>query len=326
MVKVAVLDDWQGVAQTSADWSVLQSHADVVFFDKPFADEDDAAKSLADFEVLMVMRERTPFPTSLVRRLGKLKLFSLTGHRAGSVDMKALAAQGVTISTTGGGESGTGTAEIALGLMLAAARHIPAADASIRGGGFQAGVLPGMELSGKTLGLFGLGRLGQLMARYGAALGMDVIAWSQNLTAEKARAGGATLVPKDTLLERADVVSLHLVLSDRTRGIIGAAELARMKQGAILVNTSRGPLIDEAALIAALRVGQIVAALDVFEREPLPADHPFRSLRNTVLTPHLGYGTNEVYRDFFTQGIENVLAYLDGAPIRVLHIEQGSRQ
>jgi phosphoglycerate dehydrogenase-like enzyme len=295
----------------------------VVFFEEPFADEDEAAARLADFDVLMAMRERTPFPASLVRRLGKLRLFGLTGSRAGLIDMKALAAQGVTICTTGGGSNGAGTAEIALGLMLSAARRIPAADATIRAGGFQVGVPLGFELAGKTLGLLGLGRLGQLMARYGQALGMEVLAWSQNLTEAAASAGGAKLVPKDELLGRADVVSLHLVLSDRTRGIIGAAEFARMKQGAILVNTSRGPLVDEAALIAAVEAGRIVAALDVYHHEPLAPDHPLRRLPNTVLTPHLGYGTAEVYSDFFRQGIENVLAFLDGAPIRVLQPGNG---
>ena len=320
MTRVAVLDDWQRIAAASADWAALEARAEVVFFEEPFADEDDAAARLADFDVLMVMRERTPFPASLVRRLRKLQLFGLTGSRAGLIDMKALAAQGVTICTTEGGGSGAGTAEIALGLMLAAARRIPAADAAMRGGGFQTGVPLGFELAGKTLGLLGLGRLGQLVARYGRALGMEVVAWSQNLTEEAARAGGAAWVPKEELLARADVVSLHLVLSDRTRGIVGMAELARMKHGAILVNTSRGPLVDEAALIAAVQAGRIVAALDVYDREPLAPDHPFRSLPNTVLTPHLGYGTAEVYRDFFRQGIENVLAFLDGTPIRVLEV------
>ena len=318
MTRIAVLDDWQRIARASADWTELEARAEVVFFEEPFADEDDAANRLVDFDVLLAMRERTPFPASLVHRLPKLKMFGLTGQRAGLIDMKALAAQGVTICTTAGGQDGAGTAEIALALMLAAARRIPQADAATRAGRFQADVPLGFELAGKTLSLFGLGRLGQRMARYGNALGMDVVAWSQNLTAEAARAGGAELLRKDEVLERADVLSLHLVLSDRTRGIVGAAELARMKPGAMLVNTSRAPLVDEAALIAALRAGRIVAALDVFDGEPLKADHPFCSLPNTVLTPHLGYSTAEVYRVFFQQGIENALAFLDGAPIRVM--------
>lgn len=324
MTKIAVLDDWQDVARTSADWSALQAQAEVVFFREAFADEGDAARSLASFDVVMAMRERTAFPASLVRRLPRLRLFSLTGKRAASVDMAALAAQGVTITTTGGGDTGAATAELALSLMLAAARNLPAADASIRAGGFQAGTAPGFELEGRTLGLLGLGRLGRRMARYGAALGMEVVAWSQNLTAETAQEGGAAYLPLDTLLRRADVVSLHLVLSARTRGLLGAPQLACMKPGAILVNTSRGPLVDEAALVEALRAGRLVAALDVYDREPLPAGHPFRSLPNTVLTPHLGYVTEGAMREFYRQGIENVLAFLAGAPIRVLPQADGA--
>jgi phosphoglycerate dehydrogenase-like enzyme len=235
--------------------------------------------------------------------------------------MAALRAQGVVICTAGGGDNGANTAELALLLMLAAARGLPRADAAIRAGGFQAGTLPGVELDGKVLGLIGLGRLGGRMAHYGAALGMRVIAWSRHLTPELAAAGGATCVPLEVLLEQADVVSLHMVLSASTRGLIGAPQLARMKKGAILVNTSRGPLIDEAALIAALRSGRLVAALDVYDREPLPPDHPLRTLPNTVLTPHLGYVTQATMGAFHRQGIENVLAFLRGAPIRVLAAE-----
>jgi phosphoglycerate dehydrogenase-like enzyme len=270
----------------------------------------------------MAMRERTAFPASLVRRLPALRLFSLTGKRAGSVDMQALAGQGVTITTTGGSDTGAATAELALLLMLAAARNLPRADASIRAGGFQAGVAPGFELEGKVLGLIGLGRLGQRMARSANALGMTVIAWSQNLTAEAAEKAGAAYAPLDALLGRADVVSLHLILSPRSRGLLGAPQLARMKPGAILVNTSRGPLVDEPALIAALQAGRLVAALDVYDREPLPADHPFRTLPNTVLTPHLGYVTQTAMRQFYQQGIENVLAFLAGKPIRVMEVDR----
>lgn len=318
MTKMAVLDDWQGIARTSADWSALQAQAEVVFFQEAFANEDDAAQALAAFDVVMALRERTAFPASLVKRLPKLRLFSLTGKRAGSVDMAALAAQGVTVTTTDGSDTGAATAELALALMLAAARGLPAGDAAIRSGGFQTGTMPGFALEGKVLGLLGLGRLGQRMARYGWALGMEVIAWSQNLTAEAAQEGGAAYAPLDTLLRRADVVSLHLVLSPRTRGLIGATQLAAMKPGSILVNTSRGPLVDEAALLEALQAGKLIAALDVYDREPLPAGHPFRSMRNTVLTPHLGYVTQTTMREFYQQGIENVLAFLAGAPIRVL--------
>lgn len=318
MTNIAVLDDWQQVALKSADWEALKARGRVVFFHEPFVSEDDAAARLKEFEVVMAMRERTAFPSSLVRRLTNLRLFSLTGARAASVDMVALRMQGVTITFTEGGGTGTATAELALGLMLAALRNIPLADATIRGGGFQAGVAPGEELEGKVIGLIGLGRLGRMMARYCTALGMEILAWSQNLTEAAASAHGATHVSKETLLERSDVVSLHLVLSERTRGILGAADLARMKPGALLVNTSRGPLVDAAALAASLRAGRIRAALDVYDTEPLAAGDPLRGLPNTVLTPHLGYATAATFRDFYRQSIENVLAFLDGRPIRVL--------
>jgi phosphoglycerate dehydrogenase-like enzyme len=318
MTKVAVLDDWQRTAQASADWSALEARAEVVFFHQAFADADEAARALSDADVVMAMRERTAFPATLVRRLPKLKLFAMTGKRAASIDIEALAAQGVTVCHAEGGGSGFATSELALGLMLAAARHIPAADAGMRAGRFQDGVPAGMELAGKTLGVIGLGRLGGRLARFARALDMRVIAWSQNLTRERAAEAGARLVPKEELLSSADVVSLHLVLSARTRGILGAADLARMKRGAILVNTSRGPLVDEAALIEAVRAGRIVAALDVYDREPLPADHPLRTLPNAVLTPHLGYVTTATMGAFYAQGIENVLAFLDGNPKRVL--------
>jgi phosphoglycerate dehydrogenase-like enzyme len=317
-MRVAVLDDWQGVARGAADWSALERRADVAFFHEAFADEDEAARHLVDFEILMVMRERTAFPESLIERLPKLRLFAMTGRRGASLDLAALARRNIVISYADGADAGEATAELALGLMLSAARAIPAADAAIRAGGFQAGVPAGFQLAGRTIGIIGLGRLGSRIAGYARALGMQVLAWSQNLTEDKATAAGAHLVPKETLLAESDVVSLHLVLSARTRGIIGAAELARMKQGAILVNSSRGPLIDEAALIDAVRAGRIIAALDVYDREPLPASHPLRTLPNTVLTPHLGYGTIETFRAFYRQGIENVLAFLDGTPIRVL--------
>jgi phosphoglycerate dehydrogenase-like enzyme len=318
MTRVAVLDDWQDVAPSSADWTALKACAEVVFFEAPFASEDEVAAKLADFDIVMAMRERTPFPASLVRRLPELRLFNMTGARAATIDSAALAAQGVTVCYTGGGDSGEATAELALGLMLAAARDIPGGDAAIRAGRFQEGVRVGRVLAGKTLGVVGLGRLGALMAGYGKALGMTVIAWSQNLTAERAEAAGAALVSKEDLLSRADVVSIHLVLSPRSRGIIGVAELARMKPGAILVNTSRGPLVDAAALLAAVQSGRVIAALDVYDREPLAADDPLRRAPNTTLTPHLGYGSRETFERFHDMSIENVLAFLDGKPIRVL--------
>jgi phosphoglycerate dehydrogenase-like enzyme len=318
VTKIAVLDDWQRVARKSANWTPLLARAEVKFFETPFASEDDAARQLAPFEILLVTRERTPFPASLIARLPNLKMFGLTGARAGLIDIAGMIARGITVCHTGGGPSGSSTAELALGLMLAAARRIPQGDVAVRAGRFQLGTEPGPVLDGKVLGLVGLGRIGARMATYGRAIGMKVLAWSQNLTDETATAAGAARASKDELLVAADVVSLHLVLSDRTRGILGAAELARMKKGAILVNTARAPLVDEAALVDAVQSGHIFAALDVFYREPLPADHPFTRAPNVVLTPHLGYGVIEVFREYYEQCIENALAFLDGKPIRVL--------
>jgi phosphoglycerate dehydrogenase-like enzyme len=322
MTKVAVLDDWQRLARDSADWSALERRAQVEFFHAALNGADDIAGMLADFDIILAMRERTAFPQSLVQRLPKLKMFGLTGARAASIDTEAMMSRGITVCYTGGGKSGSNTAELALGLMLAAARRIPAGDAAIRAGKFQDGVVAGFDLAGKTLGIIGLGRIGALVARYARALDMSVLAWSQNLTAQAAAAAGAALVTKDELLSRADIVTLHLVLSDRTRGIVGASDLQRMKQGAVLINTSRGPLIDEPALIAALRSGRLVAGLDVFDREPLPADHPLRTTPNTVLTPHLGYGTVETFQEFYRQSVENALAFLDGKPVRVMQKRQ----
>ena len=318
MTRVAILDDWQRVARACADWSRLASRAEVRFFDTPFASEDEAANSLAGFEIILATRERTPFPKSLIDRLPALKMFGLTGSRAGMIDLAYLQKRGVVVCYTDGGPGVESTAEVALALMLAAARRIPEGDSSVRRGRFQLDTPTGFVLAGKTLGLAGLGRIGARVAGYGKALGMSVLAWSQNLTDDRAAQAGARRVSKEALFEDSDVVSVHLVLSPRTRGVIGAADIARMKRGAILVNTSRGPLIDEKALVAALREGKITAALDVYDREPLPADHPLLSCPNTVLTPHLGYSVMEVYRVFFAQCLENTLAYLDGRPIRVL--------
>lgn len=318
MTRIAVTDDWQRVARASADWSPLEARAQVQFFTAPFADEDAAAKALAGFDAILATRERTPFPRSLIDRLPALRMFGLTGVRAGRIDLAYLQQRGVTVCCTDGGPGVESTAELALALLLAAARRVPESEASLRRGRFQLDAPTGFVLAGKTLGLVGLGRIGACMARYGRALGMTVLAWSQNLTPERAAEAGATLVPKDELLARADAVSVHLVLSARTRGVLGAGDLARMKTGAILVNTSRAPLVDEAALIAAARDGRLVAALDVFEREPLPAGHPLLACPNTVLTPHLGYSVREVYREFYVQCVQNALAWLDGAPIRLL--------
>ena len=266
------------------------------------------------------MRERTAFPQSLLRRLPKLRMIGITGASVATLDLAACARQGIVVCNTAGGGPGApfATAELALGLMIAAARAIPAADAILRARGFQRGVPTGRGLAGKTLGVVGLGRLGARMARYGAALDMNVIAWSPNLSEAKARESGARLVSKSDLMVTSDAISVHMVLSARSRGLIGAEDIARMKNGAILINTSRGPLIDEAALIAAVEAGRIIAALDVYDKEPLPADHPLRACPNTVLTPHLGYGVEETWRDFYSRSIDNAVAFLDGKPIRVL--------
>jgi phosphoglycerate dehydrogenase-like enzyme len=317
--RVAVLDDWQRIARQCADWTRLQQRAEVVFFDRPFADADDAVRRLAEFDILIPMRERTRFPKEVIARLPKLRMIALTGMRTWTIDIPECDRRGIVISHTAQGNSTAATAELALALLLAAARGLPAADASMRSGRFQEGLSPGITLDGKTLGVIGLGKIGSKMARYGQALGMDVIAWSPNLTTEKAAAAGARLVDRETLLRSADAVSLHVVLSDRSRGMLGEAELALMKPGAILVNTSRGPLVDEAALVRKLKSGSLVAALDVYDQEPLPADHPLRGLPNTVLTPHLGYGSQEVFQAFYGESVENVLAFLDGKPMRVLN-------
>ena len=322
MVKIAILDDWQDVARTSGDWSALATRADLKFFPGAFATEDEAAAALADFEILLTMRERTAFPESLIRRLPKLRMVSITGAFVATLDVAACSRQGVLVCNTAGGAPGApyATAELALGLLIAAARSIATGDATIRAGGFQRNVPVGVSLAGKTLGIIGLGRLGARMARYANALEMKVIAWSPNLTEDKARNAGARLVGKDDLMAESDAISIHMVLSPRSRGIIGAEDIARMKKGAILINTSRGPLIEEAALVAAVANGRIIAALDVYDKEPLPKDHPLLVSSHTVLTPHLGYGVAETWRDFYPRSIENAEAFLAGMPIRVVNL------
>jgi phosphoglycerate dehydrogenase-like enzyme len=317
MTKVAVLDDWQGVARGSADWVPLEARAEVVFFREAFESEDAAVAALGSFEIILTMRERTPLPASLINRLPKLRMLGITGNHNPSLDVAACVARGIVVSNTVAGSGGsTATAELALGLLIAAARAIPAGDAAMRRGGFQDGVPVGIALAGKTLGVIGLGRIGSQMAAFGQALGMTVLGWSTHLTPEAAAAAGATHVTKRELLQRSDAVSLHLVLSPRSRGTLGRDDLAAMKPGAILINTSRGPLIDEAALVEAVTAGRILAALDVFDREPLPPTHPLRHAPNTVLMPHLGYGVAETWAQFYSQSIENALAFLNGSPIR----------
>ena len=322
MTRIAVLDDWQGVARASADWSPLEARADVTIFQDAFADQDDAAAKLADFDIVLSMRERTPLPGSLINRLPKLRMLGMTGARNASLDTPACTARGIVVcNTQGGGYADSATAELALGLLLAAARGIPRGDANLRGGTFQMGVPVGIGLAGKTMGIMGLGRLGGYMATYCLALRMKVIAWSTNLTEERAYAMGAKLVSKDELMAQSDAISIHLVLSGRSRGLVGAADIAKMKKGAILINTSRGPIIDEAAMLAAVTAGKITAALDVYDKEPLPVDHPLRKAPNTVLTPHMGYGVKETWDGFYPQMIENALAFMDGKPVRVTNPE-----
>jgi len=315
VARVALLDDYQDVALSMADWKSLPAGTEVVVFKDHVAAEDAVAGRLADFDIVMALRERTPFPRTLLERLPKLKLLITAGMRNASIDMKAAAERGVTVCGTAG--LPYPTAELAWGLILSLMRRIPAEDRATREGRWQTSL--GLGLNGKTLGVLGLGTLGSRAAKVGLAFEMDVLAWSQNLTAERAKEIGVTLVPKDELLARSDIVSIHLVLGERTRGLIGARELGLMKRSAYLINTSRGPIVDEAALIRALGDGTIAGAgLDVFDEEPLPLDHAFRRLPNIVITPHLGYVTSETYHIFYGHAVEDIKAYLDGKPVRVL--------
>ena len=318
-MRVAVMDDWQNVAREATDWAPLQARAEVVFMHEPFASEAAAAAALAGFDAVIPMRERTPFTTSLLASLPNLKLIAQTGGRAGTMDMEAATKAGILVCNTHGERSSIGTAELTLGLIIAGTRQIARGDAAIRAGHFQQGVGIGPVLDGLTLGIIGFGRIGARVGGYGKALGMKLIAWSPNLTAEKAGAGGATLVDRDTLLATADVISLHVVLSARSRHMLAAPELARMKPGALLVNTSRGPLVDEHALVTALNERRITAALDVYSQEPLPADAPILTAPGTVLTPHLGYTVTDAFGAFYSQSIENILAFMDGRPLRMLN-------
>lgn len=315
MVRVAVLDDYQDVARKMTDWSVLPADVEVAVFRDHLTDQAALAERLKDFDIVMAMRERTPFPRTLLEQLPRLQLLTTTGMRNAAIDMQAAADCNVLVCGTGG--ILYPTAELTWGLILSLLRHIPDEDQATRSGRWQ--VSMGLGLHGKTLGLMGLGRLGAEVARVGNAFQTAVIAWSQNLTAERAAECGAILVSKDELLARADILSIHLVLSARSRGLIGHQELNRMKPTAYLINTSRGPIVDEAALIAALHNGTIAGAgLDVFDEEPLPLDHPLRHTANTVITPHIGYVTEETYRVFFAETVENIQAFLKGAPVRVL--------
>jgi len=314
-MRLSILDDYQGVALEMADWSRLRGKVDIVVERKPFADEDEAARALADSEIVAAMRERTPFPRSLVERLPNLKLLNTTGMRNASFDLAALREHRVVVCGTEGG--GLDTAELTWGLILGAARRIAEDHRAMRDGLWQTRI--GNRLAGKTLGVLGLGRLGGAVARVGLAFDMKVIAWSPNLTVDRAAAVGVERVDKETLLRQSDVLSVHVVLSPRSRGLIGRSDIALMKRTAILVNTSRGPIVDTEAVVEALEAGRLgYAGFDVYDREPLPADHPLRRAPNVLLTPHIGYVTEENYRSSYPQIVENIVAFLDGNPVRVI--------
>lgn len=317
MIKVAILDDYQDVALSSADWSPLEGRAEITVFRDTLPLGPSLVERLKPFDAVVAMRERTPFKEPLLSALPNLKLISSTGRRNAAIDLAYAKSRGVTVCYTG--YSSHGAMEHTWALILAAMRHIPEENASLRGGGWQTRV--GIDLKDKTLGVVGLGNIGSGIARVAQAFGMRVIAWSQNLTEEKAREAGATRVEKEELFKRADIVTLHLILSHRSRGIVGAAELGLMQPTAWLINSSRGPLVDEAALIETLSAKRIAgAALDVFDEEPLPAGHPFRRLENVLATPHVGYVTEDTYRIFYGDSVENIAAWLDGKPLRILEI------
>jgi phosphoglycerate dehydrogenase-like enzyme len=307
-VKIAILDDYQNIALKLADWSTLAGRAEITVFNDHIADPAAIIDRLLPFDVVSVMRERTPLTRDIIQRLPRLKLIASTGPGNASIDMAAAAEHGVSVTATG--YSSTPTIELTWALILAGARHVVPESNAVRAGGWQTTV--GQELEGKVLGVVGLGRIGAQVARIGLAFGMKIIAWSQNMTPEIAGAAGATMVPKSELFRQADIVTVHLVLSKRTRGLIGAAELEVMKPTARLINTSRGPIVDEAALIAALQSNSIAgAALDVFDQEPLPAEHPFRSLDNVLATPHIGYVGEDLYRTFYHDVVASISAWLD---------------
>lgn len=315
MPTVTVLDDYQQVALTCADWAPVEATHDVVTLVDHVADADALVDRLAGSEVVVAMRERTPLPASVLERLPALRLLVTTGMRNASIDIQAARARGVTVCGTKG--SNSSVSELTMGLMIALMRGFVREDAAIRAGGWQHTIGPG--LAGNTLGIVGLGRLGIPVAELAQAFGMTVIAWSPNLTSERAEQHGVLAVTKERLFAEADVVTLHLPLSGRSRGLVGAAELALMRPTAYLVNTSRGPIVHEAALLDALRERRIAGAgLDVYDVEPLPREHPLRAMPNTLLLPHLGYVSTDTYRTWFTEVVEDIVAWRDGSPVRVL--------
>lgn len=316
MLRAAILDDYQGVALKFADWSPLAGKVELTAFEKPFRDQAETIAQLQGFQIVAGMRERTPFPRAVIEALPDLKLLITTGARNNSFDLAAAAERGVTVCGTG--TFGNPTVGIAFGLMLELTRRIGFENARMKAGEpWQ--VTIGRDLEGLTLGVVGLGKLGSRVAAVGKAFGMNVIAWSPNLTPEKANEGGADYVSREDLFAQADIVTVHLVLGDRSRGLINANDIGRMKKTAYLINTARAPIVDQTALLKALDEKRIAGAgLDVFEVEPLPVDHPYRKLDNVVLTPHLGYVSEQTYRKFYPDIVEDIVAFLDGKPVRVI--------
>ncbi len=307
-MKVAILDDYQNVALQLADWSAVRRRAEITVFNDHLGDPAAVVERLRPFDVVCVMRERTPLTREIQEQLPQLKLIASTGPRNASIDMEAAAERRIVVTATG--YDSTPTIEFTWSLILASMRHLDRETASVREGGWQTGL--GSNLRGKRLGVVGLGNIGREVARIGLAFGMKVIAWSQNLTQETANAAGATLVDKQTLFREADIVTIHLVLSRRTTGLVGAPEFALMKPTARLVNTSRGPIVDHVALIEAMQARRIAGvAVDVFDKEPLAADHPFRKLENVLATPHIGYVTEDLYRTFYGDAAANIAQWLE---------------
>jgi phosphoglycerate dehydrogenase-like enzyme len=315
-VRCAILDDYQNVALKLADWSKVKGEIEIKVFHEHLGGADKVIAALKGFSIIVAMRERTAFPKTVIDALPDLKLLITTGMRNASIDTEAAKARGVTVCGTG--TFGNPTSGIAVGLMLELTRRIGYENARLHSGApWQTTI--GLDLEGMTLGVLGLGKLGTRTASIAKAFGMKVIAWSQNLTAEKCREAGVEYAAKDDLFRQSDFITIHVVLSQRTRGLIGARELGLMKRNAFLINTSRGPIIDETALIAALRERKIAGAgLDVFDTEPLPLDHPFRKMDNVVITPHLGYVSEQNYRRYFGDAVDDIRGFLDGKPVRVL--------
>ena len=307
-IKIAILDDYQNVALKMADWSALATRADIAVFDDHIAEPDALVERLAPFDIVCVMRERTPLPREMLQRLPRLKLIASTGPRNASIDNSAAKELGIAVTATG--YKSSPTIELTWALILASVRFIVCENEALRDGLWQTTI--GEGLSGKTLGVLGLGNIGGQVAQIGLAFGMNVIAWSQNMTPEIAKAAGAKLVSKAELFREADILTIHLVLSARTRGLVGAPELALMKPTARLINTSRGPIVDEPSLIKALRSHAIAgAAIDVFDQEPLPPQHPLRNMNNVLATPHIGYVTDSLYRTFYGDVVKSITTWLD---------------